>query len=47
MTTSFPAFIIGAALNVIVAESEDVPQMFVAIYLISTLPAVISAVEGV
>ena len=47
MTTSAPAFVAGAALNVIVAESADVPQMFVAIYLISTLPAEISAKEGV
>ena len=47
ITTSAPAFVVGAALNVIVAESEDVPQMFVAMYFTKTLPAVISAVEGV
>ena len=47
MTTSAPAFVVGAALNVIVAESAEVPQMLVAIYFTRTLPAVTSAADGV
>ena len=34
IATSAPAFVVGAALKLIVAESEEVPQMLVAIYLI-------------
>ena len=34
IVTSAPALVVGAALNVIVAESAEVPQMLVAMYFI-------------